>query len=464
MSTSSPAVQGKSAAAIPSSGFPVILVVAGALAVLLWFLFTQAASLDRSIIGTSGFASFAKSRGLNIRILSTRTKIDAQQIGLRILPLYTPRYGARARPTGGKENENEEVLRPISSYVVGGKIKAIPTLLVLPKWRSGAVTLERLHPKLLVGLRSAQFAPGSRIKRGGAGFSRFILQPGVAARTPGFKTLAGVTANLFLAQTMILTGGEKSRCKPVLAAGEDVLLAQCQWRNSGVGYWVLSDPDLINNHGAGVDENIETALAIIGQLAGDKQIILDHTNVFFSTDRESRESRADKRKRTLGDLSRFLAFPFAHIWIAFAMLAFFAVWHCGRRAGPVDDGEAENAVHASKATAIEANINILRAAGNNQALAKRHMEQRMERLAADIIGSGCRGGKTGREHLVDIVERRSASLGHQLRSIVETLDGEAAEGRQIFAQLNRFEQLIDEVKDAFGRTPGTRHKNPRGSR
>lgn len=432
-----------------AGGLFAVLAGAAAVALFVWYAVTSPPNLDRSVIGMNGFVSFAHSKGQDIQVYLGQRPLVREKVGLRVLPLYTPQFNLSPQREKAGSDEEKQVLRRMDRAVFDQKISAIPTLVVLPKWRNGAILLERLHPKLLVDLKSQIFASGTMLARGEAEFENLRLLNRDDQRLPN---ITSVPAMLYLAQTMTLPKSAKAACNPVLESGHRVLLAQCKRTKDGTVYWVLSDPDLLNNHGAGIGENFASGLALVQSLAGGKRVIVDQTDRFHGNEEQQRR---DSRGRTLAELSRFFLYPFTYIWLAFLILTFFALWHAARRSGPIDDGEVENEVTASKATAIDANIGILRAAGNETALAKKHMQQRLDDLGADLLGTNRSRGDAGIRQLVQAIERRTPDLSRRLEQSTKLLD-RGAEGSSLFKALNEFEHVLKEVRYAFGRSASPR--------
>lgn len=438
-----------------------------------WWLTTRPPALDRSIIGFKGFVHYAKSKGLDISHFDGAGRLDPKKIGLRILPLYDP--NVLNNDSGRKPIEVDnyrEVQRSMPSYVFGRKIRSIQTLVVLPKWRSGAVNLERLHPSLLISTKSMRLPyqnSGSisalSIERGKAGFSTLPLVNKAESALRGLPKDQQIS--LYAAQTLRRTIVSDKRCNALLQSGDDIVLATCRWTKTGPSFFLLTDPDIMNNHGAGHGQNFETAFSLVKALAGDGQIVVDATNRIFLV---NENEKADNRDRSFSDLARFFAYPFTFFWVVLGGLIFFTLWHAWRRHAPVDDGEDDNRIHASKKTAIEANVAILRAGGvsgfRDLQLVTQHVGQRMDYLAADLLGAHRLRGPKGESQLIAAVARKNEALSLRLSRARSALSqhreipaaatkAKYQSTRRLFRQLDEFEHLIDEVRHEFGRAANT---------
>ncbi len=434
-----------------------------------WYLMMRPAQLDRSILGLKGFANIAKKQNqLDIRFFSGQGKLNPKEIGLRILPLYDPNIYQFNRTKSDADLNKVEMLRQMSSYVFFNKIKSIKTLVVLPKWRDGARRLEKLHPELLIGIQSMRLPHNSKskiggleIRRGESKFGALILTKNAAEKLP---KLAGTsTVALYAAQTISTNSFGISNCTPVLLTElNEMLLARCSYtlKKAFVEYWLLSDPDLINNHGVGNGNNYQFALDLVKALAKGKPIIVDGTTRVFSTSRKT----SRERDRSFTDLARFFTFPFAYFWAALVGLIVFTLWHAWRRRGPIIDRQEQEAMVASKASVIEANVAIIRSPGirspgksgaKDIPLALAYIAQRLQFLGREVFGSSRKSGIDGELQLFTALERRNSSLSKQLKKARETLTPDCP-SKTLFTTLNEFENLMEEARHEFGRTSNPR--------
>lgn len=467
------------------STMAVVLAFVGT-AVLAWFVFNQPAALDRSIIGTRGFVYFANAPKFTgkekpvFHFKNDTRPVDMKSIGLRVLPLYDTNIFVNSAKPANIDDEFAD-LRPMRQPVFRRKIMRTNTLVVLPKWRHGALRTERLHPSFLISPNTIRlpFLVSNRLgapeaRQGEAGFSQapIAIAPGFDA--VDFSKLNTVAVTLYAPQTISKSSIGNNSCVPALLYGGATLLARCRW-SSTVSFWLLTDPDILNNHGAGNGGNFEFTHSLMTILSGGGQVMIDATNTEPSTAR-----KRDKRGRSFSDLARFFQYPFTAFWVALALLSIFTLWHSARRASAPRDHGFDRVLAASKSSSIDASVAMLRASsGTDGPLAARYVEQQLDLLAVDILGSTIRRGSKGRAQLLTSIARRNVSLADRLRALIETLmPNEVALGsgpgsspgsnpgpgqglhylstRGLKQSLNQFEITLKEVRHEFGRSSKTR--------
>ena len=265
--------------------------------------------------------------------LKAMDKSTKKQTGFRVLPLYDPNIFTRSENSDESDANKNETLRSMPEYVFAAKIKSLPTLVILPKWREGVSRLEKLHPELLISLKSMRLPykgsdklDGPDIRRGEAVLSVIELDDIGADMLPGF---VNEKLSLYAPQIMRFSTLGTPNCKPMVSSGLDVILARCYFRskNKGLPFWLLSDPDIINNHGATNGNNFLFSLALLKTLSNGKPIIIDATARSFMAAKQS----VKKHNRSLSDLARFFAYPFSLFWAALIGVVFFTLWHAWRR-------------------------------------------------------------------------------------------------------------------------------------
>ncbi|MBL4557934.1 MAG: hypothetical protein JKP98_15120 [Rhodobacteraceae bacterium] len=94
--------------------------------------------------------------------------------------------------------------------------------------------------------------------------------------------------------------------------------------------FVLTDPDLLNNHGLSLGQNADLAAAVLPALAGTGAVIVDSSTEFWTRTTRVRQPA----ERSWADLARFFAWPYALIWLGFAALFGLALWRGGVRTRP----------------------------------------------------------------------------------------------------------------------------------
>ena len=202
------------------------------------------------------------------------TKTKKEDIKLRILPLYDPDVFSFSRKAQDSGNDLSTVMRQIGRNQFSRKIRDIPTLVVLPKWRYGALRQERFHPEFLIGPAAHKLPFADSAKLGAPeirhGDDQFITAVPVIT---GKNVPAGLNIKrdltLYAPQTMSAGSLSFKACVSEIEFAGETLLAQCQWVSNRSKFWLLTDPDLMNNHGAGQGDNAgfvyDLALALVGE-------------------------------------------------------------------------------------------------------------------------------------------------------------------------------------------------------
>ena len=117
---------------------------------LLW-LFGGARELQRSAAGFAGLVVWLDENGIDARTFDGQGYLVRGEVGLRVLPLYDTDLAAdRVPPATSEEVVAQTSEVDLDGSVVAAKVELLPTLLVLPKWRTGMRMLGAAHPDLLI--------------------------------------------------------------------------------------------------------------------------------------------------------------------------------------------------------------------------------------------------------------------------------------------------------------------------
>lgn len=430
MSAPAPAAAGRARSSPASAlGLVLTLLVVGLGA---WAIWAADPPIDRSVIGMAGLAVAIDDLEVIERPVRERARREA--VGLSILPLYDNDPGRSGNDRDNRDLRQE--LRPVNPAILLEKLARVPTLVVLPKWRLGALTRAVFHPSMLLD------PDAMNVRLIGRGISLRRDPPVFAASDVSGRLGGAVT--LYAAQTLALAPA--SGCSPVVWSGADrfgaVLVARCE-RDDTV-FHVLSDPDLMNNHGLGLGANVEFARALVAALrpresgTGARKVVLDlHAGQTWP-----RRARGDERGRTLDDLLRFFEGPFALVWLAVGLLAALSLWRGAVRFGPVDRGR-DGFHEASRTAMIAADARILRASGAAAPLLARHAQDRVEAAARALFGRSARA-----ETLLSALARRAPDKARALRdALAEVTEGSAAQA----SWLARFDAALAAARDEFSR-------------
>ncbi|MER0239271.1 hypothetical protein [Fulvimarina sp. MAC8] len=440
-----------SASGAEDSKRPLLILGAVVLAVALLIFFGNSHPLERTAIGLGGLEIWLKSNGFETDEL-LQHKEDGSPASFRVLPIYDPHPDEEAiEMTDGREDVAGELApRPIFETDLINKLETGPVLATMPKWRGGMVSRGRAHPDLLVPADLVDIFELGVKRSSDLGLAEYDVK----SEETGLKI--DLPVSLYAAQVFTADEEFRNQCESLLTLGTaGTLLARC-WGGDDTYYahpiYLLSDPDLLDNHGLRLGENASVALTLIRQLAGDQPIFIDKdAEETWSGD----SNGTDPHVRSLADLQRFFVYPFSFVWIGVVALTGLALWRGSRGFGrPVDDDPAE-ASDASKTRTIEASRRILLLAGENTALVSTHVEDRLESLAGALLGPHAR--RDGRGDVMPALERflsrRAPALGERLESTYQALryTHENNATTDQMKQLADFEAVIEEIWNEFGR-------------
>lgn len=416
-----------------------------AVAALLWWAGRGGERpLRQSPIGFDGLVAWLVEGGLDARGFRGGALLERDRVGLRVLPLYDGNVDHwRASPESAGELIREPDQVDIRRQVVDTKIRVLPTLVVLPKWRTGVALTGVAHPELL---RDPADNPLDRRQLPGGGAGSVVVPAG------GFRAFRvmsgparGLRAQLYQAQVV-----RGSPCEPIIGDGDAMLLGRC--RDGETAYWLLADPDLLNNHGLRLGDNALIARRLLGGLAAGRPVLVDYSTSVWT--RDDRPAGGLENRRSWSDLGRFFAPPFAWLWTGFAVLAALVLWRASLRYGPPlvpgDGGPG-----AAKAVGIAAKARLLRLTGRDDALLRAHVGSRLQALAAELLGPRRPEGGESLEQVCRLLRRRDPELArhlHDAAAEAATLPAGAATAEAV-RRLDRFETAIERVLHDLGRSP-----------
>ena len=427
-----------------AEALPILLfvVLAGALA---WLFFTpRETPLAQSPKGFDGVARWLRAEGADAGIYRGGFALPVEEIGLRILPLYDTDLDAKmTEPQSQRENLMHPDEDDIREGVIRRKASLAPTLIVLPKWKRGVRLTRIVHPVLLDdAAHIAQLRAQLPFRIGPLNKVRKFFDDFEWTSADGDR----FAARLYAPQTF-----EAAGCAPLIGDRQAMLLGRCKLsgKDAGTEIWVLSDPDLLSNHGLALGDNARLAAALLPELAGEGRILVDYTRYSWTT-----LERTERPERSWSDLGRFFAYPFTLIWVSVALLFALVLWRSWVRIGAPAREEAEG-FEASKRAAIDAKARLLRLAGHDGALLAAHVDQRLAAILAEIFGPHAPSDKAPLDALAGFLNRRGAfALADKLKEtagFASSLPPAAAPGEAV-RRLDEFEIVLEEVTGDFGRT------------
>ena len=439
-----------------------LLAALAALAALAVLAARPAPPVERSAIGFDGLALWLTAEGVSARRHTGAGPLSLDETGLRVLPLYdTDPTRGQSDPADGFDPDLNRDVRPIAASVLLEKLAQAPSVIVLPKWRDGVRRQGVRHEDLLINAGAGD--PVTVIEANG--HSRFARsEPADADRSeappeegaeagvkPQGETgaprsdpplrlprLAPVEGDVRTVQTLAAPGrfGGQVRlaapqyaeagpdCAAIVGADERGLVFRCA--RGEAPFWVVSDPDLLNNHGLVHAENRTFAAALLEHLRaeaagsdrfqsdapGVAAIVIDYANHAWVVD-------GAPRGRDLSDLLRYVQPPFVWLWLAAALLFAAALWRGAVRERPLVTVFRQG--HgAARRIAFQAQARLMRATGRDGALLRALAEARAARLCEILIGPG-EAARTDR--LIAQLRRRDPALGER----VERMLGAVAE-------------------------------------
>ena len=385
--------------------------VAIAIAVLLYFSSQQQQQLRSSATGMDGLEIWLSAEGHDAQSFAGGWTINAETLGLVITPLYDSDLSAvRVGPKTKEELLFQQDEYDLWRWQIEGRASLVQTMVVLPKWRSGVRLTGLSHPALLVDRERTEAAlhviTGDAI--GAVGhiprpFSDFAYQSPAGDR---------LTARLYVAQVF-----EGRGCDPIIGDIGEMVLGFCTVDGTQDDILVLSDPDLLNNHGLRLADNARIAASLLPQLAQDGRILIDYSQDLWITQRQE----AVQHQRSWSDFLRYFEYPFSVLWIGGIFLMCITFWRAGLRYGPILD--ARTKLSARKGQAISARAKLMRMTGQDGALLDDYVTARMNAVSSALFGPTISGTATKEQAYLKHMKRLHPALTEKLTSLLEEMRG-----------------------------------------
>lgn len=430
--------------------------------------------VGRSAIGFAGLQAWLEQSGIAARIVSRRETVDETQVGLRVLPLFDGNLAeARVPPKTESEALAEQDQIDVDAQIVLRKIYRLNTLIVLPKWRSGLAILGRAGPEMLRDWSEEGEAFFSLITGGGRvdlgdrdarGFAEIPIDTGLV---PGADR--ALSAALYLPQVVV--GGT---CEPLIGDRTGMILGLCSigvaddveipdvTPGESRAFILLSDPDLLNNHGLNMGANAEIAAHLLPYLAtlqassNGSEIVIDMAgDGVVPLLREVEQFEAEPEAELERNWSELFAYPLSTIWATLGVLAVLAAWRGAVRGQPIrTDDQITAGVGAGIGAAIMAHARLLRLSGRDRELLQVHVQARLQGVASEILGPRRHRRSDALEELRGVVTRRDAALGGELVAASGAARAlpSGTSHHHVVQALDRFETIIERVLLEFGRT------------
>ncbi|WP_209011730.1 hypothetical protein [Roseibium aggregatum] len=415
----------------------VIAVVCAIVLAAGWYLLAQRQqTLRSSPAGLDGLQIWLASNGVGARNFSGGWLMDQTSVGLLIVPIYdTALNEDRKAPTTKDELLFQQDEYDLTTSVISAKAQKVPTLLVLPKWRSGMRLTGLAHPILNVETKRLK-ATVSKLTPDGSFTPVFARTP--FTRFP-YRSSEGkdLNAEIYAAQMF-----RSYLCTPLLGTEDAMILAECPLVTAsdkkGETVLVLSDPDLLNNHGLRLGDNATIALDILRSRAGKKNIVIDYSQSDWLRD----PSAEPRRERSWDDLRRFFGPPFLTLWIGAALVLGLFLWRSALRYGPIRSDTATPG--AGKNLAVRARARLMRLSGQDGALTGEYAAARLSATADALFGRANAHHYASEDGFLKFADRRHPEEAARLRNVLSRI-------RTAPARLPATDaiQLIDELEQVL---------------
>lgn len=367
--------------------------------------------LDHSVIGTALLAPWLQSQGQEVQVANSRLSPYIEDLGLRILPLYDMDLREVAPPTTSRrEAFYAKTQREIEDWIVTGKLQDLPSLLILPKWVSGVIGGKVGHSSALIP--QADFKPLLRqlsigkleLIRPSSGFMTADLPEG---------RIALFAPQLFTPESM------PDICKAEVTLPQGVLVARCRYALIAHSFYILSDPDLINNHGLGLADNARVAAAWVARWNdGARPVYLDTSVEDYTRSRAQESDEAVHYERDRAAFARFFEPPFTILWAMLAVVFAVFFWRGAVRFGPMAV-ETDNLPEQTKAAAIATRARLLRLGGHDGRMVADFIRADLADLTQRTFGKGA--AQAGLPRLFAHLARRNPAAAAAFQASAETL-------------------------------------------
>lgn len=393
---------------------------------------------DRTVIGNKGLELWLQANNIPVLGPAAVSNKPASGLSLRILPLRAP-----AEDAPSSRSRQKRIAPDPESANLAGKLQELPTLVILPKWSAAILRNETAQGASLAStatiygqLRQLDLSR-LRLRRLGPGFGEAWFSPGPDRPPQDGQSRARLyRAQLFDRSTL------PAHCDELAGASAGALLLRCE---DDASFYLLSDPDLLNNHGLTQGDNAAFALALIRRLRGGgevRPVYLDTGGPLLDGDGDGATDEGRSYERSAAEFGRLLSWPLSMIWSAILLVTALCLWRGAYRFGP-PMRSGDDAMDISKATAVAATARLLRLSGNDGRMAAQFVHNLLADRAVARFGPGA-GTDAGIDRLFGHFARRDAAAAQALRAVAAALiEGGPAMGRQdLHNNLDRFKTLL----------------------
>lgn len=347
----------------------------------------DADSFSRSAIGHRALLELLRAQ--QVPVMVSRFDSGARAGEQALLVVAEPRLG---RDAPARARKLQQMLR-----------SAQRSLLVLPKWQG---VEDPAHPGWL-----AQAAPVPAAEIAGVLKAADVPAAAYRAAGGGVQTCDGAGASPTLDGPQLLRPDDDDESlQPIVTCSGGWLLAQREDEEDGSVVWILSDPDVLSNHGLPAGDNAHVAWAVLEHAREDGQaVVLDET--------------MHGHERVPSLFRELFTFPLVFVTLQAALAVGFLVWSGAARFGaPVPPAPA---MEAGKGVLVENTAALLRLGGHSVHTLGRYLDSLTQETARVLHAES--DGRTGeaRARLRRIGRRRRVTEDlAALESAVERLRAE----------------------------------------
>lgn len=370
--------------------------------------------VDRSVVGFALLAPWLESQGIAVEQSNPRLAPKVDSLSMRILPLQDMDIMAEI-PVGlaPRERFYSDTLIDADYDNVVNKLYELPTLVVVPKWVAGTFVRKIAHRSVLIPLERYP----DLLERLIASEGLRLIRP-----APGLQTLGTKWGEVTLFEPQVFDPASLPQfCEPLLSLPAGPLAIAC--RNGELEMtFLLSDPDLLNNHGLTLGENGAVATRLIGATrTGDPlPVYLDTHDAIYTdywTENDLDQQRRDY-ERDSDDFGRLLSPPLAALWAILFIVLGLCFWRGAVRFGPLLPSDKQG-TEPSKTAAISTKARLLRLSGHDGQMVADYVRADLAGLARQIFGSAA--SQAGQARLFAHLARRDAEAAASLQQTAEAL-------------------------------------------
>lgn len=411
------------------------VVIALCAGIFLYVTANRQYALRQSASGFDGLQRWLVSQDLSAQSFTGGWPLDRSTVGLLVQPVFDLHPDTDRTPAATKDDlllQTDEFDQEVD--LIREKAQAVPSLIILPKWRSGMRLTGFGHPFLI--------APGTDIQSllhqlAGQEVGRLSF-----ARKPfqDFPAEQGLTARLYAAQMF-----EGRGCAPIIGQPGAMILGACPLKGDGEQdqVYVLSDPDLLNNHGLRLGDNARIAAQVLPEIAGEDRIIIDYSTRNWLTEPD----QAEQRERTWDDLKRLFEPPFLSLWISAGLVLAIAVWRGGLRSGPV--ARQKPALGTGKRTANRVRARLMRMTDQDGALLSDFIDTRLRARAAETFGTTHKLPDSPENAYLKFARARHPKPAARLDAVIADIRALPPHlaAQDAITYVDQFEQILEQLAD-----------------